>query len=65
MEEAEGPELSVKFLTTRILALNFAAIHVGPDIISWHTCDAEIYQFCGQTSSLVCFEFKLQPDTPD
>ena len=31
MEEAEGPELTVKLLTTRIMLINFAAIHVGPD----------------------------------
>lgn len=43
MEEAEGPESTVELLTTRIMLLNFAAIHVGPDIISSHTCDAEIF----------------------
>ena len=34
MEEAEGPELTIKSLTTRMLAINFAAIHVGPEAIS-------------------------------
>ena len=47
MAEAEGPELTVNFLTTRMLALNFAAIHVGPDFISSHTQGAEIFRFCG------------------
>lgn len=34
MEEAEGPELTVESLTTRMLAINFVAIHVGPYVVS-------------------------------
>lgn len=34
MEEAEGPELTVEALTTRILIVNFVAIHVGLYIVS-------------------------------
>jgi hypothetical protein len=37
MEEAEGPELTVKSLTTYMLAINVAAIHVRPDFVSSHT----------------------------
>ena len=44
MEEAEGPELSVNVLTSRIMVINIAAIHVGPDVISSHASDTEIFQ---------------------
>ena len=43
MEEAEGPELTVDHLTTRIMLINVAAIHVGPDIIPWYTSRAETF----------------------
>ena len=46
MGEAEGPELTVKFLTRRIMIMNFAAIHVGPDAISSHTYDP-VLRLCG------------------
>jgi hypothetical protein len=32
MEEAEGPELTPEHLTTRVLGVNFAAIHVSTNI---------------------------------
>ena len=35
MEEAEGPELTIKSLTARMLVVNFAAIHVGPEAVSY------------------------------
>jgi hypothetical protein len=37
MEEAEGPQLTVRSLSTYILAVNVAAIHVRPDFVSSHT----------------------------
>ena len=43
MEEAEGPELTIRLLTSRIMVMNIAAIHVGADDISSHTYDAEIF----------------------
>jgi hypothetical protein len=46
MEEAEGPELTVKSLATYILAVNVAAIHVRPDAVSLHTYAAQILRFC-------------------
>ena len=47
MEEAEGPELTTRYLTRRILALNIAAIYVGPDVVYSYTYDAELFQFFG------------------
>lgn len=32
MEEAKGPELTIKRLTTRVLLVNFASIHVSTDV---------------------------------
>ena len=43
MDEAEGPELMAESLVTRILAINFAAIHVGPDVITPCIYDAQIF----------------------
>ncbi|KAG8219260.1 cytochrome P450 [Butyriboletus roseoflavus] len=47
----EHPELMIKPLTRTILALNVAAIHVGPDGVSLYTFDAEIFRLRGQTTS--------------
>jgi hypothetical protein len=32
MDEAEGPELTAECLTTRVLVVNFAAIHVSANM---------------------------------
>ena len=40
MDEAEGPELTVESLTTRMLVVNFAAVHVGPNLITSYLYDA-------------------------
>ena len=37
IEKTEGPKLTVKLLTTRIMVVNFAAVYVSPDVISSHT----------------------------
>ena len=42
MEVAEGPDLSIKSLTTRLLGINIAAIHVGPETILY-TYDAQFF----------------------
>ncbi|KAN0100091.1 Cytochrome P450 [Tylopilus felleus] len=34
MEEAKGPELTIKRLTTRVLLVNFASIHVSTDLFT-------------------------------
>ena len=47
MQEAEGPELTINCLTNRILGLNLAAIHVGPDVVSSYTYDSEMIRFRG------------------
>ena len=46
MEKAEGPQLTAKSLTTYILAINVAAIHVRPDVFPSHTYAAQILRFC-------------------
>ena len=43
MDEAKGPELTVKSLTTRLLVTNFVSIIVGPDV-SLHVHDAQIFR---------------------
>ena len=48
MDKAEGPELTIKFLTARILGVNFASIHVGPHVVFSCTYDAEIFHFVCQ-----------------
>jgi hypothetical protein len=45
MEEAEGPELTVKSLTTYLLAISVGAIHVR-DVVPSHTYVAQILRFC-------------------
>lgn len=63
MDEAQGPESSVESLTTRILVVNFLSIHVGPNDISLHTYDTQIFRLCNQTSASVHFESRVVVST--
>ena len=65
MEEAEGPELTVNFLTTRILALNFAAIHVGPDFTSRTLMMLKYINFMVRRLPLYASNSCCSPDMPD
>ena len=50
MDEAEGPELTTESLTTRVLVVNFAAVHVSADMFALYwtlipsVCALDVFQ---------------------
>ena len=47
MEEAKGPDLTIRYLTNRVLTLNVSAGQVSPDVVSLYVYNAEMFRFRG------------------